>query len=147
MTICVNVGLFTIIAWFLGAGIVLYGSVWLLGSVAYKIYERGWLKVQMEAKWFSFASFGLLALSLGMSKTAHGSEFQKDFFIGLATTLVVLSIAGRNTSNRIIRKAARAAADCLYTTYLVHFPFLAVLVTLILHESFSRLVPDTAFFF
>jgi peptidoglycan/LPS O-acetylase OafA/YrhL len=135
IAIIANLVLLVSIASTLGMGILLYGSVWLLGSAAYTVYERGWLRTLTQTMWFGFASFGMLALSLAVSKAAPGSDFQKDFLIGLATTFVVLSIAGRNTTSQIYESVAHVAAECSYTTYLVHFPFLAVLVTLVLHNE------------
>ncbi len=134
-SIAVNLALFVVICLFVGRYMVLSGLIWGAGALSYIIYERGWFTKALGSYIALGTSMALLFFSLVVSKSNYGSDFEKDFFIGLAAASLVLVLARFEWDSAAYHKSARTLANCSYTMYLVHFPFMALLVNVILHNS------------
>jgi peptidoglycan/LPS O-acetylase OafA/YrhL len=143
----VNIGLFIAICFFVGQYIVISGIIWLFGSIAYIIYDRGWLATQLKTPVALSVTMLALLLSLVASKGHYGTDLTKDFFIGIVTATFVLVLARFDGASRSYRKVARILADGSYTMYLVHFPFMSMLATVILHnQKFDASIAGYAIF-
>jgi peptidoglycan/LPS O-acetylase OafA/YrhL len=131
----VNIGFFVGICGFVGQYIVISGIIWLGGAIAYIIYDRGWFATQLKSPVALGVTMLGLILSLVASKGHFGTDFTKDFFIGTAAAALVLVLARFNAAASSYQKVARILADGSYTMYLVHFPFMALLATVVLHNQ------------
>lgn len=88
-----------------------------------------------------------------MGITVAKNEFSmnilfSDMLYGFASFLIVL---GGGTSEIVEgffvkRKALRFFGDASYSIYLIHYPFLSVLVKFLAHTSIMRFIPGTAVF-
>jgi peptidoglycan/LPS O-acetylase OafA/YrhL len=130
-----NFALFIIICLFIGRYMALSGLIWLAGAFAYFIYDRGWLAKRLRTPGALVASMALLLISLAVSKVSYGTDFSKDFFIGVTAAGLVLVLAQYEVNSAVYRKSAQALANCSYSVYLSHFPFLAMLVNVILRNE------------
>jgi peptidoglycan/LPS O-acetylase OafA/YrhL len=110
----------------------LSGLIWLAGALSYVIYERRWCDRVLRTSGALGAALALLLISLAASKGSYGTEFAKDFFIGLAAAVLVLVLARFEGTNALYRNSARVFADGSYSMYLVHFPFMSLLVNVVL---------------
>jgi peptidoglycan/LPS O-acetylase OafA/YrhL len=130
-----NIGLFIGICFFVGQYIVISGLIWLAGAIAYIIYDRGWFATQLKTP----AALSITALaflfSIVASKAHYGTDISKDFFIGIAAAAFVLVLSRFDGAGKAYRTAARILANGSYTMYLVHFPFIAMLATVVLHNQ------------
>jgi peptidoglycan/LPS O-acetylase OafA/YrhL len=143
----VSLVLFVAIGVFIGKYMVLSGLIWLAGAFAYIIYDRGWFDSYCRTPLALAATALLLLISLAASKTHYGTDISKDFFIGLAAAAFVLVLARYENAPKAYAETASTLADGSYTMYLVHFPFLAVLVNIVLHnEKFDATIAGYAVF-
>jgi peptidoglycan/LPS O-acetylase OafA/YrhL len=133
--IAVNLALFVVTCLFVGRYMALSGLIWGAGALSYIIYERGWFAKALGTYTALGTSMTLLLFSLAVSKSNYGTDFAKDFFIGLAAASLVLVLARYEGDSAAYHKSARTLANCSYTMYLVHFPFMALLVNVILHNN------------
>jgi peptidoglycan/LPS O-acetylase OafA/YrhL len=140
--------LFAAICWFIGWSMALYGVIWLLGALAYWVYRRGWLAGLFGRPATLAAAMLLFVLSLVVSKTHLGGDIAHDFFIGLTTTILVLVLTRFEGGGALYRKPVRFLADASYTIYLAHFPFIAMLINVVLQDRrFGNSVAGYAMFF
>jgi peptidoglycan/LPS O-acetylase OafA/YrhL len=131
----INLALFVCTCLFVGQYMALSGLIWLAGAFAYIIYERGWFAKALGTSIALGASMAFLLFSLAVSKGNYGTDIAKDSFIGLAAAVLVLVLAQHEGDSAIYRKSAHALANCSYTMYLVHFPFMALVVNVVLRNS------------
>ncbi len=131
----VNISIFVGICIFIGPDIAIYGMIWLAGAFVYIIYDRGWFATQLKSPVALGLTFLALLLSLVVSKGRYGTDFTKDFSIGIAAAALVLVLTRIDGAALSYQRAARVLADGSYTMYLVHFPFMAMLVAVVLHNQ------------
>lgn len=117
---------------FLGRSMVLGGLIWLMGAGAYFVYDKNWLRYWRSQRFAPVAATILVLASLALSKSSHGSDFTKDFLIGVASAVLVVVLAEFKVAGRAYNVIAGVLADASYTIYLVHFPFLALLANVVL---------------
>jgi peptidoglycan/LPS O-acetylase OafA/YrhL len=143
----VSLVLFVAIGVFIGKYMVLSGLIWLAGAFAYLVYDRGWFSSYLRTPIAFVATMLLLLVSLAASKSRYGTDLSKDLFIGLAAAALVLVLARYEKAPKLYEETAGILADGSYTVYLVHFPFLALLANIVLHnEKFDATIAGyTAF--
>jgi peptidoglycan/LPS O-acetylase OafA/YrhL len=127
-----NAIIFGAICLFIGKWMALSGLIWLVGAASYLVYEYGWFDKFFKTYSALAISIGLLAVSLAFSKGPMGGEFTKDLLIGIAAGVVVLVVARYEGGYPVYRKLAHFCADGSYTMYLAHFPFMALIINVIL---------------
>jgi peptidoglycan/LPS O-acetylase OafA/YrhL len=135
LSIAIKLSLFAVVCLFVGEGIVSGGLIWIAGSVAYFVYDRGWLAAKFRAAPSLILSSLVLLVSLAASRMHHDIGFIQDCFIGGATAILVLVLSRREPKNCLYRTVARSVADASYTIYLTHFPFLALLAGIVLQNQ------------
>lgn len=114
--------------------LLLWGTVWLLGLAAHF-----WLKskVWRPPTWFGFGIFGLAMIASRLSHSSENTvqpdsyavEFGRDFVLGLAYT-VTLVCTSRMTKSLAWPQLSAWLAEFSYSTYLIHFPALLLIVAL-----------------
>jgi peptidoglycan/LPS O-acetylase OafA/YrhL len=111
--------------------LLLWGTIWLLGLVAYR-----WAR---SVNWKPHPAMGFLALTsaLALSRLSHNTnnineqeslivEFGRDLVVALAFTVAIVGASHMSRSVPFARLHHRLA-DFSYSTYLCHFPFLMLL--------------------
>jgi peptidoglycan/LPS O-acetylase OafA/YrhL len=141
--------LISIIAWFVGKGILLAGLVWLFGVAAYIIHERRWFVWLFRRRVTLGIAVVFFALSLAASKGSFGTDLLRDYGVGLGSTVLALSLAAAGGGNgQLYNKFARGIADGSYTLYLSHFPFMAFVASVILkNHKFDASISGYVIFF
>lgn len=126
--------LFIAVCIFVGKYVIVLGVIWLAGVGIHVVDEKDWLAVLLRSRivsavaWFAF--FGALALS----KTEHGTDVSRDIVVGGAAAFLVLVLAKHQGLGETYRRVARSLANSSYTMYLAHFPFMALIVNVILRN-------------
>ncbi len=112
-----------VLIWWLPAGLLWNGAIWLFGVVAFWLGRRHLVRrICSHLAWLIGA--GALSLgSLAASKTT--SVFGSDAFIGFAFALWIVGLASTSREMPWVRRAGMALSDMSYTMYVVHFPLLA----------------------
>jgi peptidoglycan/LPS O-acetylase OafA/YrhL len=134
--------LVALIIFWLPAGILWGGLVWLLGVGAFALARNEWTqRVCGHPGWLAVTA--ILAFgSLAASKTS--SMFGSNLAIGAAFALFVAGLAVQNSAPQVYAKLADGMGETSYTLYLTHFPFLAfIFFTVFKGEQFQ---PDLAGF-
>lgn len=117
---------------FLSPAIVKLFPVWLAGAALafVKLPEipRGVRPIVMAA---------YVPVFFFLAKTHSISGNPSDYLLTLATIPLMLSLLSYRTASGDGRwvRLARRSAGCSYTLYLVHFPFLALMTALLVHDS------------
>jgi len=109
--------------WWLPAGIVWGGVIWLFGVVAFWFGTKETIrKICRHPAWLIFAG----ALSLGsLAASKSNSIFGTDWSIGVAFALWVIGLASCEHPFMWLKNLATGLSETSYTLYLVHFPLLA----------------------
>jgi peptidoglycan/LPS O-acetylase OafA/YrhL len=129
----INFSLFIGACALVGQSVALYGLIWLAGAASYLVYDRGWLAASFRTSFALGAAVVALFAALAISKTHYSTDFAKDCLVGLAATILVLVLSHcESGGHALYRQFARTLADASYTIYLAHFPFLAVLASVVL---------------
>jgi len=121
---------FAAVLWFLPGPIRLYALIWLLGALLYFLNHR-----RLVPLWLALILLGA-ALTIARMEW-FGDAVVQDFLIGISFALVINSAAGpgrRLPGNRW----SRAAANCSYSVYLCHFPFLVFVYSVLFHLGVVR---------
>lgn len=123
-----------LICLFIGEAMVLDGLVWLFGSAAFIIHRQKYFQPLLRRRFMLPIALGFLVFMLAISKTAVLSDLFKDYAVGLGSTLLVLVLAaiGKKPASALYARCAHSIAESSYTIYLAHFPFIAVIVNVIL---------------
>lgn len=116
-----------VIVWFLPASIFIYSAIWLLGAALYFFNDRRllplWVTLPLFAACFSIARLQWISV-----------PFAADFLIGISFALVINSAAG--FSCRLAWKnLSRSLAGFSYSVYLCHFPFLALMLSILFQNG------------
>lgn len=127
--------------------ILLWGSIWVLGMLCY-----GWVKSRAwrPAPWLGL---GLFVLVMLVSRVSHDPDnavsresllmsFGRDAVLGVAFALALVSSA-RATARPLLAAPAlhERLADFSYSTYLLHFPAMMMLVAVLDQLGLSFLLP------
>lgn len=130
--------LFLAIAWFVRHGILALFPVWLAGTALALLPPP---RVGRRTRIMTAVLYAPLAFVFAK---AHGLPgVLPDYLFGIATFFflwVMLSATGRAAQNSISTKVSRSVAHSSYTLYVVHVPFLVLLIALV--SGGNRLVPD-----
>lgn len=113
--------------WFLPVPILIYSLVWLLGAALFFINGRRLLPL-----WFSA---GLFAACFCVARLKWlAVPYLPDFLIGISFALLINS--GSNASRRLHgHDWNRLAAGFSYSVYLCHFPFLTIVISMLLQNG------------
>jgi peptidoglycan/LPS O-acetylase OafA/YrhL len=117
---------------FIGYYIAIPGGIWFLGALSFIVVDRNYCKGILRSTWVRVFAFVALGLALGFSKTSLGAETAKDYAVGIGATLVVLVLATMQGGGALYARLSKLVADSSYTLYLAHFPFIAVVVNVVL---------------
>lgn len=132
---------------FVGPYILIPGAIWLLGSLSFFAYRRGYLKRALQTLWVRLAAAIVFGLALWFSKSSFGSDIAKDYAVGAGATLVVLALAASEGVGHLYAKLSKLMAESSYTLYLAHFPFIAVVVNVVLlNRKFDANIAGYAMF-
>jgi peptidoglycan/LPS O-acetylase OafA/YrhL/O-antigen/teichoic acid export membrane protein len=113
---------------------VLLGVVWLLGYLAYEAHRYlsdNAAKLRLP---LAVASFVIFAVTVIVTKARNLEGFRLDFLVGISFALLIVFVAGFNLTPAATR-VARFFAGFSYTLYLVHFPILAFVTSVALHNE------------
>jgi peptidoglycan/LPS O-acetylase OafA/YrhL len=151
LVVVANLTMFLLVCIFVGKYITISFLMWMVGAFSYIIYARGWLRNFLRTYATLWVTLLVFFASLAVSKGNYGSEATKDFLIGFAASALVLVLAGCEVRSKLYIRVARLLADGSYTMYLVHFPFMAMVVNIVLMNkkfdaSFSGYVVYVGFF-
>jgi peptidoglycan/LPS O-acetylase OafA/YrhL len=124
----------------LPTGMVLYGSIWLLGVSAFALHTK--LSLAASRNLVLVVSASALVAALISSRVSILRGFPADVAIGVAFAAMLLPLSQMGRLNSLAATPIRIGADFSYTLYLVHFPFAAFLVSWTLGNR--RLTPDFA---
>lgn len=132
---------------FVGNYILIPGAIWFLGALSFIVYDRKYCERVLRNPWvrvFAFVAFGL---ALGFSKSSFGVDTAKDYAVGIGATLVVLVLAAMRGGGALYAKLSKLIAEGSFTLYLAHFPFIAVVVNVVLlNEKFDATLGGYALF-
>jgi peptidoglycan/LPS O-acetylase OafA/YrhL len=122
---------------FLSKKILLYFSIWLLGVCIYKLKGLG--KISRTILIFSLPLILIIIrYPFGFLKNAE-MEIIKDLILGIYLMLLLSSLKYIKPYWWLTKKVHTRLADFSYTLYLVHFPILILIssvINLLLHVSF-----------
>lgn len=142
-----NLVILVLVCMFIGKYMVWSGLIWLFGAAAYFVYDRKWLHGLRARPLFLLIAVVAMLAALGISKSQYGSDFAKDYLVGLAAAVLVAALAEFKMTPEPYQAAARVLADASYTIYLVHFPFLALLANVFLgYHKFDASLLSYSFF-
>jgi peptidoglycan/LPS O-acetylase OafA/YrhL len=117
---------------FVGTYILVPGAIWFLGAVGFIVVKRKYCQAILRNAAVRVFAFAALGLALGYSKSAFDIDTAKDYAVGIAATLVVLVLATMRGGGAIYARLSKPIAESSYTLYLAHFPFVAVVVNVVL---------------
>lgn len=117
---------------FVGDYILIPGAIWLLGALSFIVVDRNYCKGILRNPWMRVFAFVALGLALGFSKSSFGADAAKDYAVGIAATLVALVLATMQGGGALYARLSKLIAESSYTLYLAHFPFIAVVVDMVL---------------
>ncbi|MDB5711498.1 MAG: acyltransferase family protein [Sphingomonas bacterium] len=107
----------------LPASILLYGSVWLFGVLAFLALDHP--ATSRSASHWLVGVVALIALVAALLASRARLHFDNDFVIGAAFAIALPFMARVGASSRAYRRTGFALSEMSYTLYLVHFPLLA----------------------
>ena len=131
-----HLGLFALIVYFLPFGMMLSGSIWLMGVAVWLIrwqamegsdrlnspVSKNWAKQFIEGWPFRILGGLFFLATLALSKTPHW--LGGDYAVGSSFSVWTLSLFGMRPASRFLRRLATGLSDVSYTLYVVHFPLL-----------------------
>jgi peptidoglycan/LPS O-acetylase OafA/YrhL len=129
--------LFLLAAWFVGKGIMLEFPIWLLGSVIAALQVP---RFSVGLRGVILAVYPLVFFYL--SKARWIPSVPSDYLLGIATFFFILCLLNDTTAAPSTRWVglSRVGARFSYTLYVVHFPLLLLLTSLLVGDS--RWYPD-----
>jgi peptidoglycan/LPS O-acetylase OafA/YrhL len=114
-----------VLLFWLPAGLLWGGVVWLFGFIAYLVCRAPVLKRTMaHPVWLGLAG---LAFAASLVASRHGGWLGSNCLVGATFAFLVPGLATCNSAPAWYRRVASWLADSSYTLYVVHFPLLALI--------------------
>lgn len=121
----VALGAVVMLACFLTSYILILFGVWLLGVFAWKFNDRRLLP--------TFIAFPIFIASvLFMRLDIHLFPYAAHFAVGVGFALLLNSVCAAQTPY-VFRDVSKSLADFSYSLYLIHFPVILLLISLLFH--------------
>jgi peptidoglycan/LPS O-acetylase OafA/YrhL len=98
-------------------------SIWLLGGVSVVLSKNKILCPLFSNQYMMFMFMFILSLILSRSKITQ--DFLAEITIGMAFSLLVVSLSKFDTSAKFYNKISNFFSNISYSLYLSHFPFIA----------------------
>jgi len=124
--------------------ITAYGLVWLLGVIVAARQRRAerWLEGPARALLGAAALVAFLASLYLSSKWRGLGQFGADVSVGASFALVLAFLAEAEMRSQALKRISAFFADCSYTLYLTHFPFIIVALCLIQGDATTAPSPS-----
>lgn len=128
-----NALLFCALIFFLPTGLLMSGLVWLLGVVVWWLGHNTVLCMRLRHWTYRYLGGGLFLCAIVATKIYQVS----DFFVGIAFAIWLPSLLGPWSQYRTWHKISTFFSDISYTLYLVHFPMLFFIASVVFRAEQS----------
>jgi peptidoglycan/LPS O-acetylase OafA/YrhL len=113
---------------FIGQGIASYFIIWLMGGLLYLLVTRDDFKAFSGSTLWALIYLAFFAIVLSLIRLNVYPLVFNDFSLGIATTLLLTTLAGREIKNSFLKRIAMFLSNISYSVYVTHLP-LAVLIS------------------
>jgi peptidoglycan/LPS O-acetylase OafA/YrhL len=137
--------LLAVLVWWLPAGLLFSGLIWLLGVVVWLLAAMPRVVAVAGSRLYSILLGFTFLAALAASKS-H-SFLGSDIVVGVAFAGWMLSLRGPWSHNGWWSRLSSGLSEISYTLYVVHFPILFFIATVVLNgQQFAPKGPGLAFF-